>query len=79
MAKLTLSVEGAVVDSAKKHAARRGTSVSRMVEEYLRLVCRLREPPGEPDPPILARWRGALKGSGVDESDYRRHLDRKYR
>jgi hypothetical protein len=79
MAKLTLSVDGEVVGTAKRYAARRGTSISQMVEGYLRLVCGIGEPSGEADPPILARWRGVLKGSGVDESDYRRYLARKYR
>ena len=38
MAKLTLSVEESVVDRAKEYAAARGTSVSRLVEDYLRLI-----------------------------------------
>lgn len=79
MAKLTLSVDEKVVEVAKRYAAHHGTSVSRMVEEYLRLVSRLAERPSEPMPPILARWHGVLKGSGLDISDYRRHLERKYR
>ncbi len=79
MAKLTLSVDAKVVEVAKKYAAQRGTSVSQLVEEYLRLVATLGKPPGEPMPPILARWRGALKGSKVDVADYRKHLERKYR
>ena len=79
MAKLTLSVDAEVVDVAKKYAMRRGTSVSQLVEAYLRLVSRLSEPAEDPIPPILARWRGALKGARVDVSDYRRHLERKHR
>lgn len=78
MAKLTLSVDSEVVSVAKRYASRRGTSVSRLVEEYLRLVSRLKEAPEEPIPPILSRWRGALKGSEVDVSDHDRHLERKY-
>lgn len=35
MAKLTLSVDEAVVERAKGFAARQGTSVSRLVEPYL--------------------------------------------
>jgi hypothetical protein len=79
MAKLTLSVDEKVVRGAKRYAAHYGTSVSRMVEDYLRLVSRLVERPSEPMPPILARWHGVLKGSGLDISDYRRHVERKYR
>ncbi len=79
MAKLTLSVDREVVAVAKRYAAQRGTSVSQMVEEYLRLVSRLAEPRSRPMPPILARWHGVLKGSRLDISDYREHLERKYR
>jgi PIN domain len=42
------------VEVSKRYAARHGTSVSRLVEEYLRLVSRLAERPAEPMPPILA-------------------------
>lgn len=79
MAKLTLSVDGKVVDVAKKYAALRGTSVSRLVQEYLRLISRVSPSQEGTIPPILARWRGALKGSRVDVGDYRRYLERKYR
>ena len=79
MAKLTLSVDEEVVEVAKRYAAQRGTSVSQLVEDYLRLVSRLAEPRTKPMPRILARWHGLLKGSGLDISDYREHLGRKYR
>lgn len=78
MAKLTLSVDGKVVDVAKKYAALRGTSVSRLVQEYLRLISRVSPTQEGAIPPILARWRGALKGSRVDVGDYRRYLERKH-
>ncbi len=76
MAKLTLSVDAKVVDGAKRYAEQRGTSVSRLVEEYLAVISRgagVRD-----EPPILARVRGLLKGSRLDERDYRRHLREKY-
>jgi hypothetical protein len=78
MAKLTLSVDGKVVDVAKKYAALQGTSVSRLVQEYLRLISRVSPSQEGTIPPILTRWRGALKGSRVDVGDYRRYLERKY-
>jgi len=34
-AKLTLSLDKQIISSAKKFAKKRGTSISRMVEEYL--------------------------------------------
>jgi hypothetical protein len=37
---VTLSVDKGVVERARRYAARRGTSVSRLVERYLRLLSR---------------------------------------
>lgn len=76
MTKLTLSVDERVVSAAKRYAALRGTSVSRLVEEYLALASRQTDE--EEMPPILARLRGVLKGSRLDERDYRRHLKQKH-
>ena len=79
MAKLTLSIDEAVVGPAKEYAAARGTSVSRLVEDYLRLVARDPEAGDEIPTPVLARWRGVMEGSRVDGRDYRRYLEKKYR
>jgi predicted HicB family RNase H-like nuclease len=35
MSRLTLSIDHRVIERAKKYAARHGTSVSQLVEEYL--------------------------------------------
>jgi hypothetical protein len=75
MTKLTLSVNERVVSGAKRYAATRGTSVSRLVETMLHLVSTSAS--DAPAPPVLARLRGSLKGGSI--SDYRRHLARKYR
>jgi hypothetical protein len=81
MPKLTLSVNAHVVQGAKRYARARGTSVSRMVENMLRLVSA--SPEGRDDrpaasvPPVLSRLRGSLKRGSV--RDYQRHLERKYR
>ena len=81
MPKLTLSVDRHVVQGAKRYAAARGTSVSRLVETMLRLVAANGEPRGRGSspalPPVLARLKGSL--SRGDVRDYRRHLERKYR
>jgi len=77
MAKLTLSVDERVVNVAKRYAARQGTSVSRLVEDYLALISRTADV--SEDTPVLNRVYGLLKGSRLDERDYRRHLLEKYR
>ncbi|MBI5510534.1 MAG: antitoxin [Deltaproteobacteria bacterium] len=76
MSKLTLSVDERVVRQAKRYAAKRGTSVSHLVERYLALVVR---PPRaeQAEPPVLKLLRGAAKG--VDPAAYERHLVDKYR
>ncbi len=74
--KLTLSVDDQVVRRAKKYAADRGTSVSRLVEQYLDQISR---PPPQRVTPVLQRLRGCLAGLSLDEKDYRKHLERKYR
>ena len=79
MAKLTLSVEEAVVGRAKEYAAARGTSVSRLVEDYLRLIAEGGEEGDKEPTPVLARWRGALEGSRAEGRDYQRYLEKKYR
>ncbi|HEX5474308.1 MAG TPA: DUF6364 family protein [Vicinamibacterales bacterium] len=75
MSKLTLSVDEKVVRGAKRYAAARGTSVSRLVERYLDL---LSKPSGAGNPtPVLRLLRGAARGATADA--HRRHLSRKYR
>jgi hypothetical protein len=75
VSKLTLSVDEDVIGRAKEFAARRGTSVSKLVEDYLdRLTARGVE---VNEPPVLARLRGIA--AGADAAEYRRHLEQKYR
>jgi hypothetical protein len=75
MSKLTLNVDAAVVERAKRVAEELGTSVSALVEGYLDQLTR---PPVPADaPPILRRLRGVL--SGTDITEHRRHLEQKYR
>lgn len=79
MAKLTLNVDSAVVARAKRVAAARGTSVSRMVESMLHLVASGSEASGEV-PPVLARLRGSLTGAkGAVKTDYLAYLEKKHR
>jgi hypothetical protein len=79
MTKLTLSVDQRVVERAKRYAAARGTSVSRMVETYLDAVARLNDTRREELPPITRRLAGILKGAKYDREDYIDYLVRKYR
>ncbi len=65
MKKLTLSVE-------------RGTSVSRMVEQYLDAVSSPTSAAEADLPPVTRRLLGALRGARVDPSDYLTYLEHKH-
>jgi Family of unknown function (DUF6364) len=75
MPKLTLSVDEKVVRRAKRYAASRGTSVSKLVERYLDLVSQ--PPKSKDETPVLRMLRGAARGVPADA--HRSHLSRKYR
>jgi hypothetical protein len=76
MGKLTLSVDERVVERAKRYARERGTSVSGLVEQLLDLAASGSTVAGVA-PPILSKLRGSIRK--IDEKDYRRYLERKYR
>lgn len=75
--KLTLRLDQDVIRRAKDYSQEVGKPVSRLVEDYFRTVT---TPPGteEEMPPGVRALRGCIEGSGVDEDDYRRHLEEKY-
>ena len=79
MAKLTLNVDETVVARAKRYAARHGTSISGLVEQFLALVSGSAAELDEDLPPILARLRRELKGTTANPAAYRKYLERKYR
>ncbi len=73
--KLTLSVDRSVVIAAKRYAAEHGTSVSRLVEDYLSAVVQASR--SGRATPVLSRLRGSL--GGAERDAWREHLERKYR
>lgn len=72
--KLTLSVSPEAIARIKRHAARRKTSVSRLIETYIYEVTD--DSPGKSSTPLLDKWKGCLKGA--DPEDYKRYLLEKY-
>jgi len=75
VAKLTLSVDDSVIAAAKRYAKEHDTSVSRMVENYLRLWAQ--KPEGGQPGPITASLIGIAKGA--DPEGYKRHLLEKHK
>jgi hypothetical protein len=74
MAKLTLSVDDAVVSRAKRYAEQHDVSVSSMVESYLSAV--VEEPSATKLPPVLSSVKGILKSANREH--YRQYLVKKY-
>jgi hypothetical protein len=73
-AKLTLSIDPAVVIRAKRYSKKSGVSISQMVEAYLDSVTR--PAPIDEKTPVLNALRGILKGADPDA--YKKHLVKKY-
>ncbi|MHB1017724.1 MAG: DUF6364 family protein [Coriobacteriia bacterium] len=76
--KLTLRMDDDVIRGAKVYAEKSGQSVSRLVENYLRVLGRDARTPGKELTPRVASLLGSLKGSAVSEADYYEYLEKKY-
>ena len=81
--KLTLRMDERLIEAAKRQAAARGTSVSRMVAAYVEALEALEGGnPEDDDTPAASHRVRALLGVLPQESDpeasYRAHLERKH-
>lgn len=76
--KLTLRLDGELIRAAKEHSAKSGRSVSKLVADFFALIDAQDPPLPTEITPRVRSLIGALKGSIVDEDDYRRHLERKH-
>ena len=79
--KLTLRLDDTLIEAAKAHADRRGTSLSRLVADFFRALESKEDPP-ESLPPITRRLVGSLRGKPAvrdAKKEYRAYLERKYR
>lgn len=76
--KLTLRLEEEVINKAKRVARKRGKSLSKMVSEYFSYLAS-EESSGNTDlPPIVRSMYGKLSDSPVDETDYKKFLEKKH-
>ena len=71
--KLTLSVDAAVVERAKRFSRRNDTSISQLVSSFL---ASLEDEAGE-STPLVGRLRGVLP-SAVSRDEYLTHLEEKH-
>ena len=76
--KLTLRMDESLIKSAKNHATISGKSVSQMVADYFYLldIKSIKKPLHLT--PVVKSLKGALKNTGLDESDYKQYLEDKY-
>jgi len=73
--KLTLSVEQAVIERARRYSAAQKTSISRLVQQFL---ARLPGAPGRRYSATVQRLLGVLPAK-ADVTEYHRHLRHKHR
>lgn len=76
--KLTLRLDEDLVGQAKEEAARRGTSVSKMVAAYFRAIRALAGTTAAPLPPVTSSLLGSLRNAKVREQDYQKYLEEKH-
>lgn len=74
--KLTLRLDQDLIARAKRHSADTGRSVSQLVADFFSLI--EAQDSGVEISPLVRALRGVLAGSGLDEDDYRRHLEIKH-
>lgn len=72
--KLTLSIDADTVKKAKRYVAAHGTSLSRLLTQYL---ASLPDDSRQPFPPRVSRLAGVLP-SQTDIEEYNAHLRGKY-
>jgi Family of unknown function (DUF6364) len=77
--KLTLRLDDALIQSAKRHSSRSGKSVSRLVADYFALIDSQEAATATELTPRVRSLTGVLSGARINELDYRRHLEEKHR
>ena len=79
--RLTLQMDDKLVALAKAHAKKRGKSVSQLVADYFSMLEKIEKKPPVKRKygPITESMIGLLEGAQVDEEDYYRYLEEKYR
>lgn len=77
--KLTLRLDDRLIRNVKRHAAKSGKSVSKLVADYSALIDTNEDSPEIKITPRVRSLIGSLKGAAVTEEDYRRHLEDKHR
>ncbi len=75
--KLTLRMEKDLIESIKEFSQKKGQSVSKIVENYFKLILKDKEK-NEELTPTVKKLKGILKDKKISEEDYKKHLEEKY-
>lgn len=75
--KLTLQLDEELVERAKTYSKQTGKSVSQLVADYFEMLPEGVTGKPSRSTPIVRSLRGLLRGTGVNEEDYRRYLEGK--
>ena len=75
--KLTLRVEDSLIQQAKDYAKEHDKSLSQIVADYFKALTESRKK--LESAPITQSLIGVLSPSEIDEDDYKKHLEDKYR
>ncbi len=74
--KLTLRLENALIQQAKRYAKQHDKSLSQVVSDYFQILTR--KDKIAKTPPITRSLIGILESRHIEEDDYKKHLEEKY-
>ncbi len=74
--KLTLRLEDSLIQQAKGYAKEHVKSLSQVVADYFKILTQQTEKPVIS--PVTKSLIGILSSSGIDQKDYKKHLEEKY-
>lgn len=75
--KLTLRIEKDLIENVKEFSQKKGKSISKIVENYFKLILKDKEK-NEELTPTVKKLKGILKDKRISEEDYKKHLEEKY-
>lgn len=76
--KLILHLDDSLIESAKEYSAKTGRSVSSIVSDFFQMLKNSTAEKEPQLPPTVASLKGVLKGSGIQQGDYKKYLEEKY-
>ena len=77
--KLTLRLDDQLIESAKKHSAKTGKSVSKIVSDLFVIIKNESLKENGSITPTVQSLKGVLKDSEFAENDYKNYLEEKHR